>query len=1108
MEKNKISYYKNLSRAIGLTPIKTELPNDERYVFGSDDIYKLETYGWSVSLNFSSQQIIYPEKIIGRERNSDFRQPENFVVFECVCRLLNKGYKQTDIELEKEWHLGHDAKGGRCDIIVYDHLNDSTTTNNDRDVLCIIECKTYGDEFEKELRNLKTDGGQLFSYFQQERSCKWLILYASKYDYETNSIIYQIATIKAIDDQNIVLLSENQKNSDINLFKHSYTTNQLFNVWKETYDSQILGDVIFREDTKPYEIGIKPLLKKDLIDFTDSGKIINGFEEILRHNNVSDKENAFNRLIALFICKLVDEITKTDDDIVEFQYKVGSDTYETLQDRLQRLHKEGMDQFMREKILYISDDYPVQLLKQYTSKENRNELIKNLQNTIKILKFYTNNDFAFKDVHNEELFYQNGKLLVEVIELFQNYRIIGSSNLQLLGDLFEKLLDNGFKQNEGQFFTPTPITRFIWKSLPLERILLKNGKFVYPKIIDYACGAGHFLTEGIEEIKYFLNKYNISVSDNLYKDKIFGIEKDYRLSRVSKVSMFMHGAGDSNIIFGDGLDNYIDKGVENGSFDILVANPPYSVKGFKPHLNLKNNKLSILDYVSNDGSEIEVCFIERISQLLKPNGIAAVILPSSILTNENNSYSKARESILKNFLIKGIASFGNQTFGATSTNTVILFLEKYNEPPKVANLYLDSINAIFNTENLNNWEDSDILEQYLEQIKVDNDFYQGFLSAKLMLSDFKDNEHFSIYLQAFEKSLEVKNLIKSKLYKNASPEEQNKLYLDKFYNYIKPIEKEKILYFSLVYKQKTVIVKSPSENKQEKEFLGYSWSSRKTSKGIQILKMGGKLFGYDNSIYVSDLIRDSFNSQFNNTSEYCEHVSTKDMLNFSKDSFNKEIKLFFNKNSINISSNYNLVKLFEISKLFRGVTYSQPDQELHETSNIILTADNITLDGRFEINKKIYISDSLKLSKDCQLKAKDIFICMASGSKKHIGKVAYIYSDTNFYAGGFMGIIRTKPELCIAKYLYYILNSPQIKQLIASNSSGSNINNLSNQIGNIKVPLPPIEIQRQIVQECDEVEKEYNTTRMSIEAYRSKIQDLFSELDILSSNRGGELSVK
>lgn len=63
-------------------------------------------------------------------------------------------------------------------------------------------------------------------------------------------------------------------------------------------------------------------------DFAPDDKIVNKFEEILRHNNVSDKENAFNRLVALFICKLADEIRKGDNDEVEFQYKQGTDTYD------------------------------------------------------------------------------------------------------------------------------------------------------------------------------------------------------------------------------------------------------------------------------------------------------------------------------------------------------------------------------------------------------------------------------------------------------------------------------------------------------------------------------------------------------------------------------------------------------------------------------------------------------------------------------------------------------------------------------------------------------------------------------------------------------------
>lgn len=290
-----------------------------------------------------------------------------------------------------------------------------------------------------------------------------------------------------------------KKDSNVHLYKNAHTAVELFEIWSETYAKQFHSKLIFGADTIAYKIGVKPLRKKDLQDFKPEDKIVNRFEEILRHNNVSDKENAFNRLVALFICKLVDEIGKTDEEEVEFQYKVGTDTYESLQDRLQRLHRDGMERFMKEKIEYVADDYAERLFAQKLNGEHRQHAINDLKRTIRILKFYSNNDFTFKDVHNEELFYQNGKILVEVVQLFEGYRIVYPSKHQFLGDLFEQLLSKGFKQNEGQFFTPTPITRYIWDCLPLEKVV-PLGSNDFPKIIDYACGAGHFLTEAVEAI--------------------------------------------------------------------------------------------------------------------------------------------------------------------------------------------------------------------------------------------------------------------------------------------------------------------------------------------------------------------------------------------------------------------------------------------------------------------------------------------------------------------------------------------------------------------------------------------------------------------------------
>lgn len=849
---------------------------------------KFAQYDCAIKVDFNgSGTIVYPEEkgmSITRKTTCNFSEPENFVVLECITRLLDKGYRPEHIELEKEWSLGHEKKSGFADILVKDEEGKT---------LFIVECKTSGNEFKKEYNNTLNDGGQLFSYWQQEGDCKWLSLYAS--DFDGTKVSYTTETIDYSDDVNMLVSAK--KDNTVRLYRNAHTVEELYLAWNETYDKRVCGDVIFREDSQAYQIGVKPLRKKDLKDFGENDKIVNKFEEILRHNNVSDKENAFNRLIALFICKLVDEMQKGENDVVEFQYKVGTDTYETLQDRFQRLHKEGMEKFMREEIFYVSDDYAENLIQHYTG-QNRQKMIEDLRGTLRMLKFYTNNDFAFKDVHNEELFYQNGKILVEVVQLFEKYRIIGSNDVQVLGDLFEQLLNKGFKQNEGQFFTPIPITRFIWDSLPVERIIKKADGIEFPKIIDYACGAGHFLTQGFEAVNAGVLSIDPSyeIDHSWAEHKVFGIEKDYRLARVSKISLFMHGAGDGNIIFGDGLENYPGKDITPESFDILVANPPYAVKAFKPHLKLKNNEFNILNKISNDGSEIETLFVERISQLVKPEGVAAVVLPASILNKENESFIGAREAILKNFLIRAIALFGNKTFGATGTNTAILFLEKFKEPPKRIDFVEDSVNSIFDANDLTDWEDDDILNGYLDKICVDSSIYKVFVNCQNDYHEWQFDEYFKMYYEAFITSTEYGNKTKQKSFIKLSDEDKLAWYNEHFYGYAHAIEREKLKYFALVYKQTTLVVAVPDDIKAQEKFLGYKWSNRKGQEGIQVTVPGGMLYSEDDrnsDDKVSGLIRNAFSDKEYSVpglEEYAYYLSLKDMIDFSGISFSKTIK--------------------------------------------------------------------------------------------------------------------------------------------------------------------------------------------------------------------------
>lgn len=869
---------KNFKEALEIMEFETEDGIEYEKTFSDFDV--------TLKANLDTQKLYYPESIKGRERNDyyDDSHKENLVVFECVNSLLKKGYRPEDIELEKAWHLGHDAKSGRADICI---------TDDKGKMLFIVECKTFGKEYQNEYKNTQNDGGQLFSYWQQERSCKWLLLYASKVT--GNEIERSIDSIDCSDDSNILELAK--KDSAIKLYRDAHTVDELFEVWDETYEKRFCKDVVFGDDTKAYQIGVKPLRKKELKDFSENDKVVNKFEEILRHNNVSDKENAFNRLIALFICKLVDEIQKSDSDEVEFQYKVGTDTYETLQDRLQRLHKEGMEKFMREEIFYVSDTYAEDLVQQYTG-QKRQKMVEDLKKTLRILKFYTNNDFAFKNVHNEELFYQNGKILVEMVQLFERYRIIGSSDVQMLGDLFEQLLNKGFKQNEGQFFTPIPITRFIWNSLPLEEVICKDNQILYPKVVDYACGAGHFLTEGVEAVNDCVKRIepSMKVSASWVENKIYGVEKDYRLARVSKISLFMHGAGEGNIIFGDGLENYKEKNIVPNTFDILVANPPYSVAAFKPHLRLKDNEFEIISKISNNGSEIETLFVERIAQLVKPEGIAAVILPSSILSKESESFIAAREFVLKNFYIRAIAQLGSKTFGATGTNTVILFLEKYNENPKRIDMVEDSVKAIFDNCTLDGWEDETIFKGYLEKIGVSENAYKKFINRELDYIEWEKDVYFAQYVSVFKTSSECVNKERQKNFEKASDAERLEWYNLHFYDFVSDIEAEKLTYFALCYCQNTLIVTAPEDIKEQEKFLGYKWSNRKGQEGIQVITSGGMLYNEADRTDVNKIagiIRNTFlekQCRVKDLETYYYYLRLQDMLDFSGVNFNKAIK--------------------------------------------------------------------------------------------------------------------------------------------------------------------------------------------------------------------------
>ena len=54
-----------------------------------------------------------------------------------------------------------------------------------------------------------------------------------------------------------------------------------------------------------------------------------------------------------------------------------------------------------------------------------------------------------------------------------------------------------------------------------------------------------------------------------------------------------------------------------------------------------------------------------------------------------------------------------------------------------------------------------------------------------------------------------------------------------------------------------------------------------------------------------------------------------------------------------------------------------------------------------------------------------------------------------------------------------------------------------NTIPRYKIPQPPIDLQKKVVAECEKVDEEYNSSRMTIEEYRSKIVGVFNRLKVI-----------
>ena len=857
----------------------------------------IKKYNNNYQISIENFKVNYGDKIkVHRNNVLDLNSKNEYlVVLECINQLLKIGYNPEDIEIEKQYKFGRKFKS-YSDVLV----------NKNNKTYLIIECKTSGNEYVRAKELTIKDGDQSFSYLRQEPDVKIVSLYTSKLKEDKIVRNYDFIRVKQGWNQ----LSHEDSYKD----------------WDKSFEKKGL----LEDNAKPYSTDKGNLTYNDLknLNETEGGFIFNLFAEILRRNVISDKSNAFNKIFNLFICKIVDEDKKSanPNSDLDFQWKSDTDTTDVFLLRLEKLYARGLKDYLD--------------VSTFNFKEDTDSIIVKLSN-----------NFNFKDVYSEDTYLENFGVVKQVVQLLQEFQINYSSKHQYMGDFFESLLNHGIKQEAGQFFTPTVLARFICKSLPLEKLINnKNEKEeinFFPYVIDYSSGAGHFLTEMMDELNIHFSKFDeekiqngrrgkeefISHKDNYLwaKEYIYGIEKDYRLAKTTKISSFLNGDGDANIFPGDGLDSFFKSKVykkklkienenenqDNSNFDVIVANPPFGVKSFHEKLEFGEKDFTLFKFLTEKSKEIECLFIERTKQLISNYGVAGIIVPSSIFINSGPLFKATRKILFENFNLQSIVMLDTNAFAESTQTTCILFMSKKNEQ-----LLMD---------------ESDYVKEFYPEIKNTKEF-------KNVLD-----------------TLEVNNLGIFSLYEDY--DEFNKLTEKNKIEHIRKNENEKILCFNSIKNKEIIIVNTVlQDTKKTKRLLGYEFSKTRGKEGIKIYKNNG-LFNKDDNFDKSKInyyILKKFendNSYKKLNTEVKEYLKIKNLSDLIKfDTFDFEYKVIL-KEPVNIISEYDKIKIKNLNFHIKKGSSAPPNEYFVQGKHQFVRADNLN-----DIDEYGYIK---KKSDDC-----------------------------------------------------------------------------------------------------------------------------------------------
>ena len=304
--------------------------------------------------------------------------------------------------------------------------------------------------------------------------------------------------------------------------------------------------------------------------------------------------------------------------------------------------------------------------------------------------------------------------LTNLISIFQKPELDFAKNRaehdDILGDAYEYLMRHFAQESgksKGQFYTPSEVSRIMAQVIGIspERAVAATTAY------DPTCGSGSLLLKVAAEAGTHIT--------------LEGQEKDVTTAGLARMNMILHDFPTANVVQGNTLANpkFKEQGGDREqlrTYDYVVANPPFSDKGWSAGLTPENDPWERFVWGTPPAKQGDYAYLLHILRSMKSTGKGAVILPHGVLFR-GNAEAVIRRQLVRSRYLKGIIGLPANLFYGTGIPACILVLDKENAQARKGIFMIDAARGFIKDGNKNRLREQDIhriVDTFKKQVDV------------------------------------------------------------------------------------------------------------------------------------------------------------------------------------------------------------------------------------------------------------------------------------------------------------------------------------------------------------------------------------------------------